>query len=178
MSNFSASKLSADTIFDGFKLDQGGISLREISSFEIVSIALAHGETLKGKVPQAGQWIKTKSRKLIWTGQNQYFAIQDGFDPQMDEKISHEYGQAAYCSLQTDGWGALEISGPLVHDVLERFTPLNLREKTIGFGARTSAHHIALIIMKTGEDSYEMLTPRSSSKAFLDALTHITQNVT
>lgn len=164
------SNLIAKTPYGGYKQDWDGLSLKEISGFEIVSLALANGAKLKGKTPKPGTWIKTKDGRLLWTGQNQYFLFKDGEDDRLDEKLSDDYGDGIYCTLQTDGWAALEISGDHVHDVLERFIPLDLRTAAKGYGTRTAAHHMSVIIMKMDDQTYHLLTPRSTSLSFLEAL--------
>jgi len=180
-------KLVSDTAFDGYSRSFDGITITEISSFEIVSLVIADGDTalftkaykkyLGKSLPAPGSWTKFKSGKILWTGQNQYFLIQDGIDDRLDETLSDSFGNTAYLTLQSDGWASLEISGERVHDVLERILTLDIRAKDTGFGTRSSAHHMSVLILKTGTSVYQLLTPRSSSAAFLEALEHVADNV-
>ncbi len=164
-----------------------GITLREMSDFEIVSIAVVNGEeTNFGKMfkkafdaapPSPATFSQTKTGKVLWTGQSQYFLFQDGQDDRLDEALAKTFEGKAYTTLQTDGWAAVEVAGSRVHDLLERFIPLDISHAKIGFGARTTAHHMSVLVMKTSEDTYELLTPRSSSKTFLEALEHVTGHI-
>ena len=177
--------LIADTPFAGLNTSLGGVTLREAHGFEIISVAITNGaerkfaarikKQCKAKTPDPGTWTETNNGRLLWTGQNQYFLFQEGNDARADETISAMLGGDTFCTLQTDGWAALDISGDTVHDILERFIPLDLRSQTPGFGARTSAHHMAVIILKTGPVAYQLLTPRSSSSSFLEALEGVIQ---
>jgi len=177
------SKLLSQTPFHGLSETFEGIFLRELSGFEIVSMAVKSDQidTLTtefgGVLPKPGQWIETKIGKILWTGQSQYFYFATGDDAWLDEKLQQQSQDSAYFTLQTDGWAAIEISGSKIHDVLERFIPLDLRSWQIGQGTRTSAHHIGIIVMKTRRDTYQILTPTSSSAALLEALIHVIENV-
>jgi len=160
------SKLVSDTAFDGYSRSFDGFAITEISSFEIVSLVIADG-----------RWIATKDGRLLWTGQNQYFLFSEGSSDRLDEAMSEKHGANVYCTLQTDGWASLEISGSRIHDVLERFIPLDIRSWMAGNGARTSAHHMSVFILKTGDNTYEIYTPRSSSATLLESLIHVIENV-
>ncbi len=181
------SKLLAQTPFGGLEKTFDGIKLKEISGFEIVSLAVAKGQSnafaktfrkqFGGNLPEPGNWTTTKTGKILWTGQSQYFLFSDEVDERLDKTLQAPFSDIAYLTLQTDGWAPLEISGPKTHDVLERFIPLDLRAWEIRQGTRTSAHHIGVIVIKTGAETYQLLAPTSSSKTFLEALDHIIENV-
>jgi len=171
------SRLAVNTPLGGYALEKADFALKEVSGFEIVSLAIADGTKLKGMAPSPGTWITAQKGKLLWTGQNQYFLFREGFDPDLDRTLAEKLGDNVYCTLQTDGWAALEVSGGRVHDVLERFIPLDLRSADNGFGSRTSAHHMAIIVMKMSPDSYWLLTPRSSSGSFIEALEGVVSNI-
>jgi len=170
-------KLNSDTAYEGFIREWPDLTLKEISGFEIVSMAVVNGQKLKGKNPAPGRWVATKDGRLLWTGQNQYFLFSDSSNDRLDEDLSEKHGANVYCTLQTDGWASLEISGSSIHDVLERFIPLDIRSWAAGHGARTSAHHMSVFILKTGDDTYEIYTPRSSSATLLESLIHVIENV-
>ncbi len=181
------SKFLSQTPFGGLEKNFKGVALKEIFGIEIVSMAVAKGQSsefskrfkkqLGGNLPEPGNWMTTKSGKILWTGQSQYFLFCDGVDEGLDETLKAPFLDIAYLTLQTDGWAALQISGPKTLDVLERFIPLDLRAWEVGQGTRTSAHHISVIVLKTGDETYQLLAPTSSSKTFLEALDHIIENV-
>ena len=181
------SDLISQTAFNGFDKDFEGLSIKEISAFEIVSLAVAKGQSKSflaafkkqfGRtLPQPGHWAEIENGKILWTGQGHYFLFLDGEDERCDETLQPGFQDNAYLTLQTDGWAALEITGPKIHDVLERFIPLDLRAWKIKQGTRTSAHHMGVFVMKTGDESYQVLTPVSSSATLLEALIHVIENV-
>ncbi len=179
--------LKHDTPLNGFKQTWNGLTLAEASNFEIVSMAIANDQSsafeklakkaLGSILPKPNQWEATSNGKLLWTGQNQYFLFEESRNDRLDEQLFEKFGDLAYLTLQTDGWAALDIYGPRTHVVLERFIPLEIDAKPIGFGARTNAQHMSLIILKTETETYRLLTPRSSSTTFVEALTHVAENV-
>lgn len=181
------SSLSSSTPFNGYAREFNGVSISEALGFEIISIAIANEQStnfaktarkvFKATLPAPGTWETTDSARLLWTGQNQYMLFQDGMNDRLDETLSQEFKDMAYFTMQTDGWAALDVSGTYIHDVFERFIPLDIAQKPVGFGARTSAHHMSVFILKTGKESYLLLTPRSSSAAFLESLEHVIQNI-
>lgn len=181
------SKLLSNTPYDGFSQISNGLCVKELSEFEIASLAVAQNseaefntifKTLTGTaLPEPGRWSKIKTGKILWTGQSQYFYFSDRINDRLDDGLNEAFEGHGYVTLQSDGWAALEVSGDRVHDVMERFIALDVRNQDIGFGARSSAHHIGVFILKIESDTYHLLTPRSSSKGFLEALLHVVENV-
>jgi len=181
------SKLHSNTPYDGFTQTSNGVCVKEISGFEIASLAVAQNsetefnkifKTLSGTdLPQAGRWAKIKTGKILWTGQSQYFYFSDRINDRLDDGLNEALEGHGYATLQSDGWAALEVSGDRVHDVMDRFSALDLRNEEVGFGARSAAHHISVFILKIEAETYHFLTPRSSSKGFLEALQHVVENV-
>lgn len=169
--------LKAHTPYEGYTQDWDGLQLKEISGFEIISLAIAQGHELKGDTPKPGTWTKYNDGKLLWTGQNQYFLFKDGSNERLDEKLSEDFGENVFCTLQTDGWAALQINGERALDVLERFISLDLRSALKNYGTRSSAHHMSVIIMKIDDQTYHMFTPRSSSNSFLESLQDVISNI-
>ena len=182
------SSLIPNTPFGGYNRKFNGLTITESSEVEIVSIAIANGEALNfvkrakkiiGTAPPSpGRWEKTKpDGRILWTGQNQYMLFDKVINDRLDENLFQEFKGLAYLTLQTDGWAALDVSGERIHDVFERFIPLDLANKPVGFGARTSAHHMGAIILKVSDKAYHLLTPRSSSAVFLEALENVIENI-
>lgn len=182
------SSLTPDTPLDGYNRIFNGLSITESSGVEIVSIAIANGEALNfvkrakkiiGTAPPSpGRWEKTKSDgRILWTGQNHYMLFHKVTNDRLDEDLFQKFKELAYLTLQTDGWATIDVSGERVHDVFERFIPLDLANKHVGFGTRTSAHHMSVFILKLSDMAYQLLTPRSSCSAFLKALESVIESV-
>ncbi len=180
-------ELTSHSALDHFAKEFDGLSIKGLSDFEIVSLAIAKKQNtafskafkrhFSTNLPLPGHWSETLTGKVLWTGQDQYFLFNDGIDECLDEKLADSFGDKAYTTLQTDGWANLQVSGAGIHDVFERFIPLDLRNWKTGQGTRCSAHHIALLILKTNQSSYELYTPQSSSASFLEALLDVTEHV-
>ena len=176
------SKLTAISPFDNVSVERNDISLFAIHGVEIVSLAIARGaeksfprafkKVCGGDLPAPARWSDIKDGKALWTGPDQYFLFLDGVDDHADEKLAAQFNGKAYTTLQSDGWSGLSVSGPRIYDLMERFIALDLRSAENDFGARTSAHHMAVLVLKTAKDRFELFTPRSSSVSFLEALKH------
>ena len=171
---------------NGFFKQWTGLSIRENYRGELVSLACAIGEEdpfktvfekSYGELPRPNEVTEIKNGRALWTGQNQYMLMLNGENINADIDVGAKLGSSAYATLQSDGWASILVDGEKVFDVLERFIPLDLRRAPQNFGARTSAHHIAVIIMKTGDNAFQLLTPRSSARSFLEGLLHTAENV-
>lgn len=180
-------KLKSLSVFQGYARDWAGFSISEITDYELVSLSVASGQdanfakaiktALGCALPAPGTVVPAGDGSLMWTGQGQYLAMLAGQNDRADEDLAAVLGGSGYAVLQSDGWGVLQLSGERIFDVLERFIPLDLRNVTDNFAARTSAHHMAVIVVKLSGDSWLLITPRTSAAGFLDSLEHVTDNV-
>jgi len=171
----------------GFEKLWPGFALTEYYEGELVSLSCVLGDEKKfaasfkrvfGKpLPLPNQMVAIKGGFVMWSGQGQYMLLLSGENIQADSEIAAQLNGTAYASLQSDGWASLDIKGSHVFDVLERFIPLDLRRAPIHYATRTSAHHIAVIVLKFSETEIQLLTPRSSAQSFLDGLVHTAENV-
>lgn len=181
------SKLTTKPALNAFSRQWVGLSIEELTKFELVSVAVAHGQravfeqhfrtALNTALPMPNQVLPAKGGSVMWTGQDQYMVMLGHDNVQADTALGSKLGDSAYCSLQTDAWAALRIEGERMMDVFERFIPLDLRRAPEDFAARTSAHHLAVIVVKLLDGSILLLTPRSSARSFLSALLHTVDNV-
>jgi len=94
--------------------------------------------------------------------------------------IKEQLGDSAYCTDQSDSWVSLEVSGPLATSALERICPIDLHptEFAVGAVARTTMEHLGVIITRTGDDQYLMMSAASSAESFLHAITTSVKNIT
>lgn len=180
-------RLKEKSALNGFEQESEGLSIVELTAFELISVAVAKGseaefktrfrKALKTNVPNPNQILPAEGGSVIWTGQNQYLVMLGTSDVSADEKLRQNLAESAYTVLQSDGWACLRLEGSRFYDVMDRFIPLDLRSAAKDFAARTQAHHISVIVVKLLDGSWLLLTPRSSAQSFLDALTHVTVNV-
>lgn len=181
------SKLTPTLPLSSFSKEWPGVSLKEYYKGELVSLACVLGKEKKfaanfktafGKTsPRPNEMVEIKGGFAMWSGQSQYLLLLSDENVQADKDVTAKLNGTAYATLQSDGWASLNIKGRRTFDVLERFIPLDIRRAPINFAARTSAHHIAVIILKLSETEIQILTPRSSAQSFLDALVHTAENV-
>lgn len=180
-------KLHQTSAFGGYARDWKGFSISEITNYELVALSAAGGQdkaftkAIKSKfncaLPAPGKVVPTGAGALMWTGQGRYLAMLDTVDDRADEALAETLGASGYAVLQTDGWGVLQLSGDRIFDVLERFITLDLRGAPVDFAARTSAHHIAVIIVKRLNGSILLLSPRTSAVGFAQALEGVAARV-
>jgi len=172
---------------NGFTKEWSDISLKESYIGELVSIACIVGKEKKFtsqfmKVfatppPEPNQMVAIKGGVGMWSSPGQYMLLLPGENIHADTDIASRLNDTAYTTLQSDGWACLHIKGTRVFDVLERFVPLDLRGAPVNYAARTSAHHIAVIVLKFSETDIQLLTPRSSAHSFLEGLVNTVENV-
>ncbi|NRB02554.1 MAG: sarcosine oxidase subunit gamma [Rhodobacteraceae bacterium] len=87
--------------------------------------------------------------------------------------------KAAYSTEQTSNWCCVEISGPLAHAAMERLCPLDLHPDVFprDAAARTTMEHMGALIIRTGSDSFVVLSASSSARSFWHALEVSLKNV-
>lgn len=181
------SKLTPTLPLEGFSKGWPSLTIKEYYLGELVSLACVLGEEKNFNTrfknifakapPNPNQIIEIDGGYAMWLGQGQYMLILSGENIHTDTDIGTKFKDAAYTTLQTDGWACLELIGPKSYDVLERFIPLDIRRAPKNFAARTNAHHLAVMILKFSETEFLLLTPRSSAHSFLDGLVHTASNI-
>lgn len=181
------SKLTSTLPLNGVSQEWPGFALKEYYMGELVSLACVLNAEKKfaanfkkafGKTPpKPNEMVEVKGGFAMWSGQGQYMLLLSREDVHADTDIAAKLKGTAYVSLQSDGWASLDVKGARIFDILERFIPLDLRRKPNNYAARTSAHHIAVIVLKFSETEIQLLTPRSSAQSFLEGLIHTATHV-
>jgi sarcosine oxidase subunit gamma len=157
-------------------------SLDEIADYSIVS--LAHGGDIKQKntlVSNLGvEWplpgkvatSATEQHRLLGLQTDQIFILfqRDGLDP--ISEISASLDGKCYLTDQSDSWAILSLSGKNSRLALERICPVDLATDVfpVGAVARTQMEHLGVIIARTGDDDFLLLSARSSARSFLHAV--------
>ncbi len=181
------SKLTPTLPLDGFEKEWSDLTIKEYYIGELVSLACVLGKesafntkfksAFKKDPPKPNEMIEIDGGYAIWSGQGQYMLLLLGENIHADSYLQEKFKDTAYATLQSDGWASLAVTGHSTFNVLERFIPLDIRGAPNNFAARTSAHHLAVIVLKFSDAEFQLLTPRSSAHSFLDGLVNTTKNV-
>lgn len=183
--------LTAAPPLAGYDRSFGDIALKAPEDLAIVSIALPLGGEDAAKkaiktafgvaLPEVGISVvaKDKSRRIMRLGSDQAFILFPCPTPDAEPQVAAKLKGATYTTDQSDGWCALQISGPGARRALERICPVDLHPEafTVNAVARTLMEHLGAIVTRTGEDSYLLLSASSSAKSFLHAVELSAQNV-
>ncbi len=183
--------LTASPPLDGYHKQFGDTALTEIGDQALVSIAVplggadaldsamtgAYGTTFPA--PGSTALSKDGSVRFLGLQPDQCFALFElaGNDPV--EAIANVLGDTGYYTDQSDSWAMLRLSGPLAVSALERICPLGLAPAAFPQGsvARTAMEHLGVIILCENEDSYVLMSARSSAPSFLHAVETSVENV-
>lgn len=179
-------KLTPNLPLGGASRSWSGFAVEESYEGELVSVAFSDENTkaLKSRfkktfgvsLPTPNAVVHIQGGLSFWSGPDQIMLLLDGENINADKDVEAKLEGLAYTTLQSDSWASINISGERVYDVLERFIALDLRSAPAGFAARSSAHHMAVIVLKMSETEFKLLTPRSSAGSFYDALCHTAEN--
>ena len=183
--------LTASHALDGYHKEFNGVTLSEVTDQAIVSLAVPNGgeEKLAAAfsgaygidLPQVGQSTTTADRKIRVLGmqRDQLFLLLDYDGDRAVSVVEDKLADAGYYTDQSDSWVCLRMSGAKCRPVLERVCMIDLDPAVFGKGAcaRTTMEHLGAIIVRDGEDSFLLFSPRSSAKSFLHAIETSIDNV-
>lgn len=175
--------LSPAAALGGWQAKYTGLTVTELSDQSIVSIAAPNGgmETLSKAVtsalslelPATGESSSAGSLRLLGLQPDQWFLITDGQTLSPVYEVEQKLNGAAHLTDQSDSWVTVQLEGPQVRAALERICPIDLHKDVFSIGSvtRTSMEHLGVIIYRTAEDSFVLLSARSSAESFKHALT-------
>lgn len=175
----------------GFDREFDGVRLAELSGCALVSVATPLGgdkalekvlsSAYKVKRPDVGSSTVSKldNSRFLGLQQDQMFVLFDHDDTGAAAIVAGRLGDAGYYTDQSDSWAMLTISGPKSRSALERICPIDLDRQAFPEGAvtRTVMEHLGTIIVCEGEDSFVLMSARSSAKSFLHAVETSIQNI-
>lgn len=168
----------------GYDQSFDGVSLRAPADLAIVSIALPLGgeaaaekaiKTAYGAaLPAPGKSALSKdgTARLVRLSPDAAFVVFQHATPDAEPHVAGKLKGAAYTTDQTDVWSALEISGAKARTALERICPIDLHPDAFADGdaARTTMEHLGTFIIRTGNDTFLLMSGSSSAKSFLHAV--------
>lgn len=169
----------------------GGIRLRAPQDLAIVSVALPLGQedaALKAirtgygvDLPAPGKSVLAQEddATLLRLAPDQAFVLFHRAEPDAEAVVAARIGDVAYLTDQTDVWCGLEVSGERCRAALERICPIDLHPQafSVNDAARTVMEHLGTIVMRTGQDTFLLLSASSSAGSFHHALVTSIRNV-
>lgn len=188
MSDF---KMIANSPLDGYAKDFDGVRLTEITDRAIVSIATPRNDdghlakTIKTALNAAMPTVGESQRSSFFNGRllgmqpEQLLFLFDYAGNDAVGVVVTKLKDAAYLSDQSDSSVMLEISGDNARLVLERICQIDLQPDVFSIGrvARTSMEYLSVIILRELDDTFLLISPRSSARSFLHAVETSIYNV-
>lgn len=176
--------LTAHSALMGLDIEKQGFRLTELTDIALVAMAVPNGgeeklsviieKVFKIQLPDTGCSVTSEIDDIRFCGMqhDQYF-VQFKYSADRTVDVLHQYvDDSAYLSDQSDSWVIVRVTGKNTLSMLERICPLDLDISVFPAGAvaRTSMHHLAVIIIREDVDSFQLLSHRSSAESFLHAL--------
>ncbi len=176
--------LSARPPLGGARLEVDGVAVTEVTDRAVVSIAARQGgeEALASAVSTAyGRDLPAVGRssvsdvdnaRFLGLQRDQFFLLFEHTGPDPIRAVAEKLGDAAYLSNQSDSWAMLRITGAKCRSALERICPIDLDPSVFrpGAVARTVMEHLGTIIVREDDDTFLLLSARSSAQSFLHAV--------
>lgn len=122
--------------------------------------------------PEPTQSVTSGDTSAISMAADQLMLVFPHATPDANAVVQSKLKGAGYTTDQTDSWVVLEVSGTATHAALERICPLNLDIDAFPIGAsgRTTMEHMGALIVRTGEDSFMLMSASSSAASFAHAV--------
>jgi sarcosine oxidase subunit gamma len=182
--------LTAEPPLEGTDMVIAGVRLWAPADLAVVSIALPLGREDAARnaieaaygvaLPEIGKSVITpEDTRLIRLASDLAFAMFAHATPDAEPVVAGRLEGAAYTTDQTDVWVALGLSGAGARRGLERICPIDLHSDAFGVddAARTVMEHLGVLILRSGDDEYLLLSASSSARSFLHAVETSLRNI-
>ena len=179
--------LNKKTAINQYKVTFKNIEIYEEYPKEIISLSISLDDdeafNIKFKnifgiyPPKPNEMKEFKDGQVLWSGQGQYFLFMNTDDQYLDTRIAKEFDGTAYSTLQSDAWATIIIEGSEIFKLLERTISLDLFNAEDYYASRTISFHVSVIVIKLNKNKVKIITPRTSSNSFLEALVQTATNV-
>lgn len=175
-------RLAATPALAGTDIRIGENRIRARTDLALVSIAVPLGgeaalaaafrKAWNLELPDARLSRGTDQMRALRTAPDQMMLVFPHAMPDADPVVRAVLEGAAYTTDQTDVWAILEISGPETLAALERLCPLDLSRNVfpVDAFARTVMEHMGAIILRTGDETFLLMSASSSAGSFLEAV--------
>ena len=174
--------LEATPLLGGLDKTIGEGRIVERDDLALVSVAVPLGgetaldEALKNgwglKRPEPTQTSVSGDTTAVSIAADQLMLVFPHSTPDANAVVQGKLNGAGYTTDQTDNWVVVEVSGKATLSALERLCPLNLDIDAFPVGAsgRTNMEHMGALIIRTGDDSFLLMSASSSAKSFAHAV--------
>ena len=176
--------LTSQSPLSELELDFGEVAVAELVSRAIVSIATPYGggenlskavaSSLKTEIPAIGKSTTSNvdSALLLGMQQDQMFLLFDYSGNNAVDYLPQEIRDAGYLIDQSDSWVMISILGPKARTTLQQTCSVDLHSSIFHNGAviRTVMANLSTIIVCEGENTFLVMSPRSSAKSFFKVL--------
>ena len=136
------------------------------------ALARALEASLRLAMPASGMSTTSGDRRAIWLAQDQLMLVFPDTSGTAEHDVQDALNGTGYTTEQTDVWATIVVEGPGTRTALERLCPLDLHDDAfpVGAAARTVMEHMGTIIVRTGQETYLLMSASSSAKTFLGAV--------
>jgi len=123
-------------------------------------------------MPEARHLSVQDEIQAIQTAPDQMLLVFVHPTPDANAVVQARLNGAGYTTDQTDTYVVLGVSGPDTRSALERICPIDLHHDAFAIGdvARTSMDHLGTMIIRTGPDTFLMMSALSSAQSFLHVI--------
>lgn len=161
-------KLAPQNAWGEIPADTGGLriapieldSVTEVMVLDATVASLELEKALGLALPEPSRSASKGEVRVLWSGRESVLALGSLVEI-----------EGAVCVEQSDGWAALELSGP-VREVLARLCPLDLRDAAFppGATARTLLHQVGVSLTRLDDEWWLLLVPRTMTGTVLTDL--------
>ncbi len=173
-------QLEAVVPFEGYSKTFANVSLRAITGKAIVSIAVSNdnikaiGKALKTTMPSKGTFVSIpfSNGKLLAIEPRQMLVLFDKKKGDPIKTVTKQLPKTVCLNDLSDSFIMLELSGSDARKVLERICAIDLHPNHFAPGAlaRTKMEHMATTIICEKNDTYLLMSARSSGPSFAHAI--------
>ncbi len=171
--------LTAKSPLSGYDVEIAACRLREVSDVALISVAVPlNGEdALKAALssrfllsyPDYGETKVHGETRAARLGPDQLMLF---LPPNKEQETIQALEGVAYTTEQTGNWIICELSGSGSTAALERICPIDLHDESFPEGAfaRTVMEHMNAAILRTGHETWWLMSASSSAKSFVHAI--------
>lgn len=171
-------------------IDVNGLRLTSCSDISVVSAALPLGEeevaaaalksAYKVELPDNRHSVVSPAGiRVVRTAIDQILIIFPEYRHSTERHVDKAMQGTVYTTDQSDVWTALKLEGFQAATVLERICPLDLHtgDFPVDAAARTAMEHLGVMIIRTAENAFMLISASSSAGSFLHMIETSMQNV-